>query len=324
MFYQLDSHFLQSHQPNLCTLRKPLVWYINPRSVISPTLLPNTGNLNYKVHRWTHAHLMTIEETSVWIWTFGHQRRWVTAKHYAQAFKHHKIDGEKLKYLTHEWLKGIIFDNIHRQTILDEINRLFPLRCSSEKSVRSSVHEMEEISSESFAELESSSSTNISSPSTESSVSCSEGMEISSNSSVSSQFMKYSPRMSSLSSQSVQSSLNFSMKSSPSSESMESLENSSDRSSISSEGMNYVKLDSGNIATSLRTNLVKLWPNTDESKLNDDQQIKLLYSKFERFGFKVKITPPEDDDYFKVKFADVKSAQQALNEAKEIGYRLEA
>jgi len=50
----------------------------------------------------------------------------------------------------------------------------------------------------------------------------------------------------------------------------------------------------------------------------------LFYSKFERFGFKVKITPKEGDDYFKVKFADVMMAQQALNKAKEIGYRLEA
>lgn len=153
MFYPMGSYFLQSQpQPNRCTLQKPFsVQYINPRQVISPT--PNIGNLNYKVECWTHAHQMTIEQTFYWIWTFGHQLGWGReAANYAQAFKRYKIDGERLQLLTHQWLKGmLICDYFHRQIILDEIKRLFPPTVS-DKSVSSSVQNMEESSSEGLDE----------------------------------------------------------------------------------------------------------------------------------------------------------------------------
>lgn len=79
------------------------------------------------------------------------------------------------------------------------------------------------------------------------------------------------------------------------------------------------------IATSLRTPKLSLWPNPAESKLNNELEIeRLLYSKFTRFGYNVKISCPEGDDSFTVEFEHVMMAQKALNEASKIGNTLKA
>jgi len=79
--------------------------------------------------------------------------------------------------------------------------------------------------------------------------------------------------------------------------------------------------DVGNIATSLRTKKISLWPNSNESKLNEENQIKCFYSKLKQLGYDdFKISRRNIiDGSFVVEFADVRVAQKALNEAQEIG-----
>jgi len=80
------------------------------------------------------------------------------------------------------------------------------------------------------------------------------------------------------------------------------------------------------IATSLRTKGLSLWPNSDESKLSEENQINCFYSKFNQLGYEgVKISCRNvRDGSFAVEFPDVRMAQKALNEVQEIGNILEA
>jgi len=83
--------------------------------------------------------------------------------------------------------------------------------------------------------------------------------------------------------------------------------------------------DIANIATSLRTKKISLWPNSDESKLNEEKQIKCFYSKFKQLGYDdFKISRRNvGDGSFVVEFTDVRVAQKALND-QEIGNILKA
>lgn len=219
MICQMGSHFLQSQpQPNRYTLQQPiLVHYIDPCVLVSPTLLPNVYNFNCKVVRKTLAPLMSIYETKIWIWTFGHERRWKEATWYAQEFERYNIDGKKLPMLTEEDLERMSINNNHRETILEKIKELFPVCTESDiSSIRSSsVKEMEESSSDGSDERQ-----------------CLEGMQFSSTSSVSTQSMFSSVERqclegielsssSSLLSQSQDCPVNFSRSSSPPPQSME-------------------------------------------------------------------------------------------------------
>jgi len=80
------------------------------------------------------------------------------------------------------------------------------------------------------------------------------------------------------------------------------------------------------IATCLRTSKLSVWPNSDESKLNEEEQINCLYSKFQQIGCEVIGISPRDtsDGCFVVELADVMMAQKALNRADEIGNILKA
>jgi len=80
-----------------------------------------------------------------------------------------------------------------------------------------------------------------------------------------------------------------------------------------------------NIATSLRTKKISLWPNSDESKLDEEKQMKCFYSKFKQLGYDdFKISQRNvSDDSFVVEFTDVRVAQKALND-QEIGNILKA
>jgi len=71
---------------------------------------------------------MSIELTSMWIWTYGFEKRWTEAGNYAKAFQAHGINGESLPTLTNEKLERIgVAKNTHRMAILSKINQLFPL-----------------------------------------------------------------------------------------------------------------------------------------------------------------------------------------------------
>merc|ERR1719233_1721283 len=90
-------------------------------------IVTNEGKLNYKVAHLTVADMMSIEETSIWIWTFGFGNGWEEATYYATAFKRNGISGKNLPELTDEKLKGMSISNFfHRMTILYKIKQLFP------------------------------------------------------------------------------------------------------------------------------------------------------------------------------------------------------
>jgi len=84
--------------------------------------------------------------------------------------------------------------------------------------------------------------------------------------------------------------------------------------------------DVGNIATSLRTKKLEFWPNAEESKFCEENQIKCFYSKLKQLGYEnFKISRRNvSDGSFVVEFADVRVAQKALNEAQDIGNILKA
>jgi len=197
-----------------------------------------------------------------------------------------------LPYLTHEMLKLMgISDNFHRNEILSEINKLFPSNPVGHMSstCASSVMSMGESSSDEKDEA-------LGFEESECSISLSR--------------------------------LEESMKSSPD---IPKRRFGKARSKMISQVSNPKEVehrmsDVHKIATCLRTKELSLWPNSDESKLNEENQINCFYSKFNQLGYEgVKISCRNvSDGSFVVEFPDVRMAQKALNEAQEIGNILEA
>jgi len=272
-------YFSQS-QPMIHTSNEPFsVCYTNQSCVISPTSLymsiSNLRNFNYKVVHTTPAPLrsfatpaplMSVWQTSIWIWTFGYKRRWIEAEYYATQFQLWRVDGNVLPTLTDDDLKRMrIFDNFHRYVILSVIRQLFPSNSEGDMSstCASSVTGVGESLPDQMDEWQ-----------------YFEESEYSISPSQSDESIKSSPKK-------------------------------------FTSGM--ANLDK--IATSLRTKKISLWPNSDESKLNEENQIKCFYSKFKQLGYDdFKISRRNvSDGSFVVEFADVRVAQKALNEAQEIG-----
>jgi len=76
----------------------------------------------------TYVHLMTVEQTSNWILTFGAFRGWEEARGYAENFRKNSITGKMLPRLNNDLLKfelGIL-DWTHRLDLLTTIRQLFP------------------------------------------------------------------------------------------------------------------------------------------------------------------------------------------------------
>jgi len=76
----------------------------------------------------TSINMMTVEQTTNWIRTFGVHRGWCEAGLYASNFSKNKIRGSMLKHLNHEVLKFDIgmFNHLHRLNLLATIRQHFP------------------------------------------------------------------------------------------------------------------------------------------------------------------------------------------------------
>jgi len=285
-------YFSQS-QPMIRTLNEPFsVCYTDQSRVVSPiSPYMSIPNVRKKVALTTFAPFrsfvtpapsMSVEQTSIWIWTFGYQRCWIEAEYYATQFNLWRVHGKVLPMLMDDGLKRIgILDNFHREMILSVIRWLFPSNSENDMSstCASSVTAMGERSSDEldegkyFEELESSISSSQSDESVESSRCFRESF-------------------------------------------FETRRLGKARKRLTSR-----MADIANTATSLRTKKTFLWPNSDESKLNEEKQMKCFYSKFKKLGYDdFKISRRNvNDGSFVVEFADVRVAQKALNEAQEIG-----
>jgi len=81
-------------------------------------------NNNYKV---TRADEMTIDETAMWIWTYGHFAGWEEAEIYSISFKENNISGELLPMVTAELMRNDlnITNANHRSVIKSVISLLF-------------------------------------------------------------------------------------------------------------------------------------------------------------------------------------------------------
>jgi len=82
-------YFSQS-QPMIKTSNEPFsVCYKDQSRVVSPTSpdmsISIARNINYEVAH-TPALLMSIWQTSIWIWTFSYQRGWIVGEYYARQF----------------------------------------------------------------------------------------------------------------------------------------------------------------------------------------------------------------------------------------------
>jgi len=53
-----------------------------------------------KYKRFTLVHEMTVYDTSIWIWTFGWNNRWVEARVYSESFFKNAITGDQLSALS--------------------------------------------------------------------------------------------------------------------------------------------------------------------------------------------------------------------------------
>jgi len=75
------------------------------------------------------VHMMTVEQTANWIWTFSVNNGWDEALAYATSFRRNCVNGEMLRILNHEILKFDIgmSNHTHRLVLMTVIQKLFPL-----------------------------------------------------------------------------------------------------------------------------------------------------------------------------------------------------
>jgi len=216
-------------------------------------------------------------------------------------FESNNVDGISLPNLTDDNLKRMtVIDKFHRRTILSVIQYLFP---SNTLGVRSSTRAsagltMRTSSSEEVDECQSVEESECSF-----SASSSEGSMKSSTYSYES--MTLSPTVSS------------------------HTEGEHVMSEVTTAASSHTEDDPSmakrKIATSLRTKKLSIWPNSDESKLTEKDQIKCFSAKLKQFDCDiVKVSTRQPDGSFVVELADVMMVQNAVNNASEIGYALAA
>jgi len=287
MFYP-GEYFLR---PQPCTLNVLVpVPCVGPNRVIFPT----------RQHLITFADLMSIEQTSNWIWTFGFENCWEEAEYYATQFKLYRIDGKCLPKLTNERLERMSISNhFHRMAILSTIAQLFPFNSFGDMSPVPSCP-IPEINEGSF-----------------------DGDD------------EHFDKRSEILNSSTPSVNPIDMEISPSpspSESMTPIDRQvrwigspiSTR-KCSSKDEHDLPYEGKVIASCLRIKKLCLEPTREEEQLSEEEQIKHYYSKFKKHGYDVEISPPDATcGSFTIEFADVMMAQKALIQAKEIGNILSA
>jgi len=204
-------------------------------------------------------------------------------------FEYNNVDGMSLPNLTDDKLKRMtVLNEVHRKTILSVIQYLFP---SNTLGVRSST-------------------------------SASAGLTMGSSSSEELDEGQFGDESEcSISASSSEGSIKSSTYSHTEGEHIMS-ELTSAASSHKEDDPSMAKLK---ISTSLRTKKLSIWPNSDECKLNENDQIKCFSAKLKQFDCDiVKVSTRQPDGSFVVELADVMMVQNAVNNASAIGYSLAA
>jgi len=90
---------------------------------------PCLNSQNRSISVVSFAHLMTIEETAIWIWTFGYHRGWQEAETCAINFRLNNVSGAFLPQLNDHNLQFFvgITKSEHRGEVLSAVRYLFPM-----------------------------------------------------------------------------------------------------------------------------------------------------------------------------------------------------
>jgi len=112
----------------------------NLSNIVSPSFYQPCDK-NIVPCRVCNVEHMTVEDTSVWIWTFSHHKGWDEAAVYAEKFQEQEITGPLLSYLDHNALEQCmkITNPSHRVELLSAISYLFSQSPCLNKNVASWV-----------------------------------------------------------------------------------------------------------------------------------------------------------------------------------------